>query len=32
MQHPQKVVPYNNGTPCEKMPRTELGDFLKGIL
>ena len=32
MQHPQKVVPYDNSAPCEKMPRTELGDFLKGIL
>ena len=31
------MVPYNNGTPSEKMPkshlpRAELSDFLKGIL
>ena len=37
IQHPQNMVPNKNGTPCKKMPkghmpRTELCDFLKGIL
>ena len=21
IRHPQKMVPYKNGTPCEKMPK-----------
>ena len=37
IQHPQKMPPYKNDTPCKQMPkghmpRAECSDFLKGIL
>ena len=37
IRHPQKMVPYKNGTACEKipkghLPRAELSHLLKGTL